>query len=189
MADGEDDYAERLGRALYNGIRNRMAMVPSRKGPLRTYATVSGALDGYAAANLGSNSLAATAHQNTAHLQEEHPEFVSCPQPDLNKPLDFYATGGARPLAGEFEYGGRRDQAEDRNKLTRRPPIEDKLFINAVHSQKACGKDEEWFRKASQDGSVYYHGEVYQRKDAPLDQAGLRLTGYQNGEKIFDSSS
>tara|TARA_R110000868_G_scaffold316009_1_gene576868 strand:+ start:508 stop:1140 length:633 start_codon:yes stop_codon:yes gene_type:complete len=187
MADGEHDYAERLGRALYYGLKDRMAVVTSCKGPLRTYATVSGTLDGYAAANPGSNSRAATAHQNLAHLKEEHPEFARCPQPDLNRPLDFYATGGVRPLAGEFEYGGRRAQADDRKKLTRRPPTEDKLFINPVHSSKARGKDEELFREASQDGGVYYHGEVYQRMNYPLDQAKLSLTGYANGKKIFDS--
>ena len=187
MADCEHDYAERLGRYLYNGLKDRMVIVASRKGPLRTYATISGTLDGYAAGNLGSNSFAATAHQNLAHLKEEHPEFARCPQPDHNRPLDFYVTGGVRPLAGEFEYGGRRAQAEDRKKLTHRPPTEDKLFINPVHSLKAHGKDEEWFRKASRDGGVYYHGEVYQRRNDPLDQATLRLTGYANGEKIFDS--
>lgn len=188
MADSEDDYAERLGRTLYNGLRDRMMMVASRKGPLRTYATVSGTLDGYAAANLGSNSLAATAHQNLDHLNEEHPEFARCPQPDPNRPLDFYATGGVRPLAGEFEYGGRSAQADDRKKLTRRPSNEDKLFVNPVHSLKARGKDEDWFRKASLDGGIYYHAEIYQRVKDPLDRAKIRLTGYSNGEKVFDSN-
>lgn len=183
----DDEYDLKLGTALYDGLKERLATVSSCKGPLRTYATVSGAIDGYASANAGSNSLAATAHQNLVHLTEEHPEFARCPQPDPFDPLDFYACGGKRSLGGEFEYGGRRRQADDRKKVARRPPNEDKLFVNSISSLKASGQDDETYKTLSFDGGAYFHGELYQRKNDPPSKATLRLKGYRSGQVFFDS--
>ncbi|GBQ45678.1 hypothetical protein AA18890_2459 [Komagataeibacter europaeus LMG 18890] len=52
-----DDYDVRLAQALEKGLIDAFSKVPSRKGRVRTEATITGLLNGYREANPGANNL------------------------------------------------------------------------------------------------------------------------------------
>ncbi len=153
----------------------------SEKGGRRTEAVLSGHVDGYREANPGANGIGGSAHQQRAHLLEEHPEIAVAPL--TSPPLDLHLTGGRKSLAVESEFGGPKAVMVDFGKLVDRPHDEDRSLVIEVNSPKGLNRFDAPLRaQSARDGGVYHHHELFRRKGRPGSMATVRTRTYIGGE-------
>lgn len=182
----DDAYAADLPRLLHRNLGSTLAEVRSEKRRRITEAVISAGVRTYVECNRGANAITAAAHQQRAHLSEEHPEILL--GSNTSPPLDLYLSGGCRPLAMESELGGPKDVVADLAKLIARPASEDLVLVTEAKSLKGLGRFASTAMAASADrvGTVV-HVEIYRRRRGRGCDAGVRTIGYADGAVTFDS--
>lgn len=183
------DYDVSLASALKKGLVDAFSHAPTRKGRVRTEATLSGLLNGYREANPGANNLEAHADggQNI-HVEENHPEFARCaPFGRPSGTCDLSVRGGTKPMHVESEFGGARRRKKDVRRVCECPSTENAVFVYRATSAQERGRNDDDYGKMIKSGRTLTVAEVYQRDADTLDKATVTVKAFRGGTEIFRS--
>ncbi len=177
-----DEVGPNMAKRLKETVKQRLIDVDSAKGNRITEALLSGTVDAYRAENPGVNAIFASAHQNSTHIVEQHPDIV---YEDSKPDRDIRLSGGRFSLVGEQETsGGPQAVVHDFNKIKSDPIDELKLLATRAHSPKQRARYHDMLQKASEDGGCYIGIEIQLPKKKKSSQAEVDIICFHDGKQV-----